>query len=119
MDLKELRIGNIVWWHTDGTKYIDEIGINDFLEINNGNKIISPIFITEEWMIKAGFEFYSSKEKDGWVGYGTWSDKSIKLIAHREILDMYFGSGIINIRHLHQLQNLYKSITGIELSINY
>lgn len=27
---------------------LDEIGVNYFVEIDNGNKIISPIFITEE-----------------------------------------------------------------------
>lgn len=66
-------------------------------------------------MIKADFESYSSKEKDGWIGYGTWSE-NIKLIAHRQVSNIYIKSSIVNIRHLHQLQNLYKSIIGIELS---
>lgn len=91
---------------------------------------INPIKITEEWLLKFGFEkfVYESEE----TGYGT----EYKLKASEDVFMVYaddFSLGIYSdeiseqndvavipnhehIKHVHQLQNLYFALTGEELN---
>lgn len=78
----------------------------------------NPIHITSEWLLKFGLEK---------TGYSRWTLKGF----HRLSYDIVYGNGkviltrgessselfIENIQYVHQLQNLYYSLTGQELTI--
>jgi hypothetical protein len=123
MKANELRIGNLVQY--SDTKEVANIyqiehryksvyRINDL----NDNNQIEPIPLTEEWLLKFGFE------KDERYG-----DKVsvIEIKKCKEFILMfddrdesYFLCDTdvdTCLKHVHQLQNLYFCLTGTELEI--
>ena len=72
-------------------------------------KELKPIPLTEEWLLKFGFEKLKG-----------WDDTFFFQLNGVQILE-YNGSGYdynsFNIKHAHQLQNLYFALTGEELTI--
>lgn len=150
MTAQELRIGNLAtidnpknWPNlkdvpmiiTGVSKIYDPIKLSMFpkstfsvsFEDKEGNsysqmdQFVKPIPLTEEWMLKAGFEItYSSNfrlkfdhPKHGFIGYdfSRVSDKSMEGFR-------YYGH-YIKISFVHQLQNLYFSLTGEELGFSH
>jgi len=132
---QELRIGNLVqivkYWKDfyDENYFIPkEINLDDLRAINNFKDIAKPIPLTEEWLLKFGFEinddlgdeiYYQIPEEKN--GYGICFD-------HNDItFYKYYGNGAENVhtliydeKHLqsvHQLQNLYFSLTNTELKL--
>jgi hypothetical protein len=124
MKAKDLRIGNLVYFNEELLKFDFESGWNfDF---------IKPIPLTEEWLLKFGFEkvIYESDE----TGYGTDYELDIKGVGLISYSDDFscalFGSkesskdelGFLpnwdNCKHVHSLQNLYFALTGEELTLN-
>ena len=109
MDSKELRIGNLINDNSLYTQVISDHLIND--EYYDGLKGCLPIPLTEEWLIKFGFE-----ESEVFVkvfllnqipiGYGYAYRKGWQIMPEG-----------IEIKHVHQLQNLYFALTGEELTI--
>jgi len=126
MEARELRIGNLmelpngeiskVTGFTENGKvwFVREPKHEECaLKINQ----VKPIQLTEEWLLKFGFE------RDV-------SDLIIEINNHSELsfdedLDCYlsidngheWNSTDINIKYVHQLQNLYFALTGEELTI--
>lgn len=139
MDPKELRIGNIVYSKKhDGELYqtsidsIDEKGVNFYVPDSFGFTTdefiygeVSPIPITDEWLIKFGFKKDLSKSGSS-IGY-------ILCINNFELIHELYGTirafilqgdggdaspGELDLPHIlyvHQLQNLYFALTGKEL----
>ena len=124
---KELRIGNLLTHDARTcrvTSLIENGESNYDIEtrfVKGGevrfNSIIyvglEPIPLTEEWLIKFGFE----KEVDygqeqyyvnGFMVYGAVEDF---------VLSGYVKDGYIKTKYVHQLQNLYHALTGEELTI--
>ena len=107
MKAHELRIGNYAIFGNNANSTIEEIvAINNtdwfyegkkyWLETKNLEgellKDFRPIPLTEEWLLKFGFErTYNSQFR-------------------------YFGH-YIKIKYVHELQNLYFALTGQELTI--
>ena len=153
----ELRIGNLVIVMGKISK-IFSIGVNNFHSESNdntfgfsikdedieqwqanmellGNIYISPIPITEEWLLKAGFEprtEYGVKLKD----FVDMSNIKYELLELKKsnfkfLFQTNFSKGTIpfflgvnrmdslpfNLEYVHQLQNLYFALTGEELTI--
>jgi len=118
MKVNELRIGN--WIHlsslTDGTETDLECGLFHMEEMNKSIKYqYKPILLTEEWLEKFGFF-----EKYGGC-YNRWNIKSFTLIDPEDDYGNLKGEFIFNhtleVKHVHQLQNLYFALTGEELTI--
>ena len=119
MQASELRIGNFVIKSLksgNGRKIEAEIGHADIARIFEGTGSFNyePIPITEEWLVRFGFEddgpewyFLKVKDKLTSIGYSY----SIK----REVIE--FCDIEITIEYVHQLQNLYFALTGTELTI--
>ena len=121
MKATELRIGNWVKWNyeerSDGNAYPVEFGY-ELDDIKNNPNIVKPIPLTEEWLVKFGFE---KMDAFGWVKDFITLDESV---AHYSF-DMWRGTYSIEkcdmteipqeIKHVHQLQNLYFALTGQEL----
>ena len=138
MRLEELRLGNLVridesdaFFEVNGmTSYA--LSVKDPTEdVWLENYSFLPIPLTEEWLIKFGFEkvIYDTDE----TGYGTDYELDIKGVGCISYSDDFscalFGSkessknelGFLpnwdNCKHVHQLQNLYFALIGEELKI--
>ena len=124
----ELRIGNWVnvlhpftnKWNPEKIKAktilnLEENGKNSLM-INN----FSPIPITEEWLLKFGFG--KDNEFDNhFIDNGSLKNEIIRIATDSNYftIDLFGGQvfEIPNIKHIHQLQNLYFSLTGKELEL--
>jgi hypothetical protein len=120
MKATELRIGN--WVYSDGQEkqVVGLIGnqimvVKTVNGVKNDNDVKDPIPLTEEILLKCGFEFISSQQgqiyyhKDGWIvlqSYGKWH--------YSPSLSNTVGKSI---DYLHQLQNLYWSLCNEELNV--
>jgi len=124
MKANELRIGNYVKYSDFASAKKSEIvmvDISDLILLKNMVEgcFYDPIPLTPEILVKAGFEeTYNSRFRvkfdhitHGEIGY-TFSD-----------IENYYGKGFryydhhIDIKYVHQLQNLYFALTGEELPI--
>ncbi len=118
MEVNELRIGNYLFidvglpsMETHAVKAEDITSIS-----NNVMKIlVKPIPLTEEWLLKFGFEY---KDRGGYKGWYSpfVLNESIRIF---EIENGWFkySSARSVIKYVHQLQNLYFALTGEELTI--
>jgi hypothetical protein len=79
------------------------------------DEYIQPILLTEEWLVKFGFEEIGVIHKKGWLNIWHSSYAEKYQIRIYKVGDDVEKS--INIEYVHQLQNLYFALTGKELSI--
>ena len=132
MKATELRIGNLIEYkiqdELDERKerwelnQVDAFDLQDltWLESNQEDSDFRPIKITEEWILKFGFEDITG------VDYILHIDVDFKLILipadafYPQIDkadDVGWSSISLNkIEYIHQLQNLYFTLTGEELT---
>lgn len=126
MDMKELRIGN----------YIKSIGIIyklisvdikgnlkgiDDVTTFNLDGYYTPIPLTEEWLLKFGFErlsyeknypLYINKNKDGY-------SHSFFVSIHSDFSRVSIvNQSLRTLKYVHELQNLYFALTQTELTIS-
>lgn len=123
MEANELRLGNLVT--ATLTNEIYEIGIWALRVIEDGNyqnsydtetKVYEPIPLTEEWLLKFGF----NKEPDKSFtkrDIAIFLDKrfSSNLFMQENQGDFTWFSYECKIEYVHQVQNLYFALTGEEL----
>ncbi len=122
MDAKELRIGNWVKFTPDNGNFIVSQldNYNTYSKTINGlcNEDCEPIRVTEEWLVRFGF----SKDSDGSYlknDISIFIDKRFKSNLYLQTNDKvkhydWFGFEL-KVEHVHQLQNLYYSLTQKEL----
>lgn len=113
MKANELRIGNYFLWrgmcgtvNTISEKWITE-------QTNLGRffyEDIEPIPLTEEWLVKFGFEQYNNTNHYFYT--------NTKFIVKINSDTGYLFGGIDHepIKYVHQLQNLYFALTNEELT---
>ncbi len=119
LEVRGIKVGNIHYYVIDRSKY----------PLNEGWQA-EPIPLTEEWLLKFGFEceediffklpfpeniswcrdfaFILFNGVFGGVEIITYHDKSKQKVFHEHT---------VYIKHVHQLQNLYYALTGEELEI--
>ena len=120
MEANELRIGNYI----DRTDYICRVIGIDILDSKKGTIITEPldfkgerfviqeqepIPLTEEWLVKFGFE-----KLEGWDDMYYFQIGNFQVYEYNVSGYDYDG---FNIKHVHQLQNLYFALTNEELTI--
>ena len=131
MKANELRLGNYVVENSIVTEILQSefnnvIGINDgfvYLEDN-----VKPITLTEEWLLKFGFEkiIYDSEETGYGVEYKLAIDEHSTIAIQSDFsfgiednedndCSVFFSNDII--KYVHRLQNLYFALTDKELKI--
>lgn len=120
MKAEELRIWNLVWDSYSGEMIVEHIDrrtqtvflaktINLPTGLYNLDKI-HPIPLTEEWLLRFGFE---KKSSDVFELY------EYAIERNYDSVDFIFEGKIIRvIKYVHQLQNLYFALTGEELIYN-
>jgi hypothetical protein len=137
MRSNELRIGNWVWNDVQKMPYqVDGnlIGLYHGREKAGVEVGLSPVLLTEEWLIKFGLynnlklnynkrqgvEYRFSKKKLGTYIIKRYYNNSLYNMQfvyddkHNNIPNEQIW---VNIKHVHQLQNLYFALTGKELTI--
>lgn len=115
MEINQLRIGNCVKFMLNDEDYeIIYIDVKDLELIEKKQGIYEPIPITEEWLLKFGFE-KSNK----------YCFSNHKLIIESLMGDRHSCRYRVNpdesiwiseLHYVHQLQNLYFSLVGEELT---
>jgi len=109
MKPNELRIGN--WIQFRYTETPVRITLGDFVREYNDEHLedYEPIPLTEEWLLKFGFENYSMNlDEDG------FTHVDVSFLSGG--VEVYINDMIYpHIKHVHQLQNLYFALTGEEL----
>jgi len=126
MEAKELRIGNFVMYSS-----VITVNENKIKECVQHPERFGPLGLTEEWLLKFGFEkvVYDSDE----TGYGTeyelkcssdvfmvyQDDFSVALYSCKEVIgrDLSVIPTWNQVKTVHGLQNLYFALTGNELTI--
>jgi hypothetical protein len=122
MKAEELRLGNLVSnmnpRHNDSILIIESIGDNHEVNVFYRKYLLSelePIPLTEEWLLKFGFKWKGLIAKGRYLTLFTPCGKALVF------KDNYFiFSGVtieIQIKYVHQLQNLYFALTGEELTL--
>lgn len=119
MKANELRIWNWVnIAREDGVggmdiSRIEQISDNDIKLFDD--YIIEPIPLTEEWLLKFGF----NTDSDCWYYYKDWSSKHDTFKVAKDEFNNFFMVGYHSksFKHVHQLQNLYFALTNEELTI--
>tara|TARA_R110000850_G_scaffold27360_2_gene77375 strand:- start:54 stop:419 length:366 start_codon:yes stop_codon:yes gene_type:complete len=119
MEAKELRIGNWIKYNFKMQGWNDvQVCANDFHNGFRDDKFVSmnykPIPLTEEWLLKFGFE----------KPYFSWMCDKFHLTEWDEyplhwIVSFNKNNAVIvlKLKHVHQLQNLYFALTNEELII--
>lgn len=113
MKAQELRLGNTISRMHDINDSVIEIVdmfTIDWINRNPNNETYQPIPLTEDWLLKFGFE----KSETGFYTKGrfTYHPEYSWKILENWIKDWV---GVTPIIYVHQLQNLYYALTGTEL----
>lgn len=134
MKANELRIGNLL---KPKKEYLAAFGSvrngivtsiqEDKFTVSNHypSKWFEPIPITEEWLLKIGFEFLESSSCKHWhIGINDITHDwlfDLVWLKKPQLIDApdapFYRNGRHNIYYVHQLQNLYFALTGEELEI--
>ena len=114
----DLRIGNLVNYETlEGDVLPNIIDWQDLKWLSEDeqsfNLAHSPIPLTEEWLLKFGFkqdETYVSEQNP----YLDYIKDEVRISM--PYFSFEYGDGaFMELKHVHQLQNLYFALTGTEL----
>lgn len=136
MNAKELRIGSMVK-HIDmgdimtvtgimqESTGVKVFGISEYKIYCNGwIEHLQPITLTEDWLIRAGFEYdqvmFWITVPDRWmlgdkVSIGLNQNNQGRWLVHF----ISFNEIITVVDYMHELQNVIQALTGSELEINY
>ena len=120
MKSTELRIGNLLRDKVSKTE-LEVIELNQFdivTYVIDRSKFplkdgwgIEPIPLTEEWLLKFGFNGIKSPNK--YIQVGLVNDDFVNNL----MTVVYKQVALMKIQHVHQLQNLYFALIGEELTI--
>ncbi len=132
MEARELRIGNLVIDTID--EQIKTIDCGKLKVCFDENDVYEPIPLTEDWLLKLGFEKFPDLNEIEYIMDFNFSEKVQIYLIYRyrdgEIIktqlsinndkDDYENDWCdipVNAMFVHQIQNLFHSLTGEELKI--
>ena len=106
MDLNITKKEKEIWKSSFGSLVLESKNKKQF---NQFSEYAKSIPLTEEWLLKFGFLKYKGDNKVFWLNDFEFKN-DLKWIFWR-------GNILKNIKHVHQLQNLYFALTNKELNI--
>ena len=123
---KDLRIGNVLApsethkaaYGEFNTGVVTAIDEHKFTVCNHyPGKWFEPIKLTEDWLIKLGFERYKTENYHSrkWTLVNSEYVSNWFYLSHPHFIAARNGTQLKKIKYVHQLQNLYYSLTGLEL----
>ena len=117
MKAHEYRIGNIVMGNKPFSLKANDIALAYNHEKFKGEPRWKDVPLTEEWLLKFGFEKLTEKGSGFKSTSYTYTGK-VALIVHFDgvRLSVNFWQGNEK-KYVHQLQNLYFALTGEELTL--
>jgi hypothetical protein len=126
----ELRLGNLVWrihapYGTEHDRWVERVThLKEGEDLRLPSSYIEPIELSEEWLIKLGFVLKRLDTEDTFERYYLPIPNSNLYIANTityqwvQLWDENHKSvGFGGCQYVHQLQNLYFSLTSLELNI--
>lgn len=142
IDPKELRIGNLIYysveheWESESDTFekknelaeVTAIGEHIYFNVRDGRYItsssnpdLSPIPLTEEWLLKFGFTFKRT-DKSNTYTLGSFRASYVTEGRFKNKRYLTYGNALTfedfwNCKYVHQLQNLHYSLCGEELEI--
>ena len=118
MEAEELRLNN---WVNHCNKEV-QITIHDLFDIAVfEDDVFTPIPLTEEWLLKFGF---NKEYQKGYIGIDVCNSdfvltEPLKMGEWQTNYTFQFETGSVpkfkEIKYVHQLQNIYFALTGEEL----
>lgn len=117
MKASELRIGNYIE-NTDSQMASYMVVNADVIKQNEHTMYASlePIPLTEEWLLKFGFEFHVNANCENFY-YTKDAFICIRCDEDFEWFRYYNGDFYSEIEYVHQLQNLFFCLCGKELTL--
>ena len=120
LQAKDLRVGNLIENIHDQLITVTGFYIRGFEEKKGLIENYRPIPLTEEWLVKLGFEITYDEDKCKLFciknkHIGTLD--VIKIQVDDEIIAYVNDIRVINIDYVHQAQNIVFALTGEELTI--
>jgi len=124
MKANELRVGN--WVSRDGEIY--QASSPTITALENGYFNVEPVIISTEWLTKFGFEYINKGDNDYILYTDPNHDYYLQMDVRKggdrwAILDNTVNEltafAMVDIVHVHQLQNLYFALTGEELKYKF
>ena len=124
IDARELRIGNYVMWTGFENDIIKIDSITEkgtWISTENGThgvewKDLQPIPLTEEILMKCGFEHNYKSDYTITLSHTTDDRFNFKIYKEGGFSLWYLGVPI-PVGNLHQLQNLFYALSGEELEV--
>ncbi|MCP4140246.1 MAG: hypothetical protein GY755_08150, partial [Chloroflexi bacterium] len=118
MKATSLRIGNYLWLNylenEADASIIQVEKINKFTSIQIDKKILTPIPLTEEWLVKTGM-FKNSKNSYSEIDKKNNENNNIPLFEIDIISGMFFHKRTgTRLKTVHHYQNLYFALTNKE-----
>jgi len=125
MEARELRIGNLVYIVHYANKHmaILQVSADGMQQVETGygaecgyvgERDLTPIPITEEWLLKFGFVLTKHELSNDFFYCIKNEGKNISILLYENKL---YLSSLTPLKHIHQLQNLYFALTGTELTL--
>ena len=108
MNAKDLRLGN--YFQSNIIQQVQIEHLEFLLNDKFDHSVMQPIPLSEEWLQKMGFSTTTYSE----VGMYTVKNKSGKYYFCCDYIGREFQ---YEIQFVHQLQNIFQSLTGEELTI--
>lgn len=118
MRVEELRIGNCVHFDMNNPRednepeqgYVDHIITAKDLNDKETIERLTPIPLTEEWLLKFGFEYNKTLD--------VFANDTEFIRLKDGIFWFELGSYSVPLKYVHQLQNLYWCLFAEELKLN-
>ena len=136
MDVRELRIGNYILGEIDENEFAEvEVVALDSVDLTEHHiwctgltkqadeyYSFKPISLTEEWLIRFGFDKHTTDSGFGLDVWNWYSKEDIEIHTDRAdgtFVNPQYIASVRNVKleSVHQLQNLYHALTGEELTI--